>query len=503
MIALPAFPLFLPIALVVAGALVTLVFEPFLKTESKHGLLPWLAAVWVVAAGIALACIPTGHFHGIYALDDVRLWLGEAILAATVCSLAGLQASLGRDRFPGGEGYPLVLIAAAGALLMTMAGDFLALFLALELTSLPIYALVGMRRHRPESNEALFKYFVMGAVFSAVLLYGIALTYGATGGTSYGRPILAGRDGTFWLGQVFILVGLLFKVGAVPFHFWVPDVYTGAPAAITGFMGAVVKVGGFAALGAWWLGLLAAVSGTPTDTVLDLGQTVVLTAAAKNHTALAALQIAVLVAAVLSLVFGNLGALRQTSARRILAYSAIAHAGYMLLAFAFPSGEGFQLGSLWIYLAAYAISAAGALTAIAVISGKDDRHDDLANLAGQGRARPLIGVVMTVFLASMAGIPVTVGFLGKFLVLSGLVVKGHVVLALVAVLMAVIGAGFYLRLLVVLWSVPHREPVTSGPNHFARWALAVAAAAVVVLVVLPGTLRDVAAATPVAVVDSK
>lgn len=487
MTALSLFPFLLPVTLVIAGALIVLVFEPFLRGEAKHGLLPWLAAATLVAAGVAQVFAPSGHVLGLYALDAARVWLCGAIIAAALCAVGGLQASLARDRFPGGEPYPLLLIATAGAMLMVMSADLIGLFLALEITSLPIYALVGLRRHRPESNEALFKYFIMGSAFSAVLLYGIALIYGATGGTGLGRTVLAGRDTTFWLGQVLILTGLLFKVGAVPFHFWVPDVYAGAPVAVTGFMGAVVKVGGFVALGAWWLHVLAAQSGTlPAGAVLDLSQAVTLIQKTRDLPQIGGLQTALLVAAILSLFLGSLGALRQTLARRILAYSAIAHSGYMLLAFALPAGESLLLGSLWFYLGAYAISGAGTLTALAVISGKDDQGDGLEALAGQGRARPFLGVVLTVFLASLAGIPVTIGFLGKFLVLMELVAKGQVIVALFAVLMAVVGAVFYLRLLVNLWAVPGREPVASGPDLLARWTLAAAAIAVVVLVAWPG-----------------
>lgn len=497
---LAIFPLLLPLVLVILGALTTLVFEPYLRGEAKHGLPPWIAAAFLVAAAVAQALAPSGHLQGLYAMDGARLWLCEAILIASLCSIAGLQTSLGRDRFAGGEAYPLVLFATAGALLMAMSADLLALFLALEITSLPIYALVGLRRHRQESNEALFKYFIMGAVFSAIFLYGVALTYGATGGLALGRPMLPGREGVFWIGQTFIVIGLLFKVGAVPFHFWVPDVYTGAPVAVTGFMAAVVKVGGFAALGSLWLHLLAVVSRTiQPGTVVDLGQAVTLTQAGKITPVVGALQTAFLAMALLSIFLGNMGALRQTSVRRLLAYSAIAHAGYMLLAFSLPIGESLALGSLWFYLTSYAIASAGTLAALAMISGKNDQGDDVSSLAGQGRSDPFLGVVLTVFLASLAGIPVTMGFLGKFLVLAELVTKGHVAIAVFAVLMAVVGAAYYLRLLVALWAVPGRDPIARGPSLLGRWTLAAAAVAVVVLVAFPRILVHPPHVDPVAV----
>lgn len=491
MTSLTLFPFILPIVLVITGALVTLIFEPLLRGEAKHSILPWLAAAFLVMAGVALAMSPTGHFQSVYAMDQARLWLCEAIIVASICSIAGMQVSLGRDRFPGGEPYHLALVATAGAMLMVMAVDWLGLFLALEITSLPIYALVGLRRHRSDSSESLFKYFIMGSVFSAILLYGIAMTYGATGSTAFGSGIVAGREVTFWTGQAFLLIGLLFKVGAVPFHFWVADAYTGAPVAVTGLMSAIVKVGGFAALGAWWLNVLTSVSGTvQPGTVLDLSHAITISNAvhtSKGMPQLGSLQTIVLIVALLSLFLGNFGALKQTQVRRLLAYSAIAHTGYMLLAFGLPLGESVSLSSLWFYLAAYAVAGAGTLAAVSMISGKDDQGDNVTSLAGQGRARPFLGVVLTIFLASMAGIPVTIGFLGKFMVLMELVSKGHAAIAVVAVVMAVVGAVYYLRLVVTLWAVP-REPAAGGPNVLGTWSLLAAAIIVVVMVAWPSIM---------------
>ena len=486
------FSLFAPVILVLVGGLAVLGSEPFiLQHRSKHAWLPWISALFLLLAGVVLAFTPLGQLHGIYALDNARLWLCEAILAATLISIAGLQQSLDRDDYAGGEPYALMLFSATGAMLMVMAADTLALFVGLEIASLAIYALVGLRRNRSESNEGLFKYFVMGAVFSAIFLYGAALTYGATGSTNYGVNVLSGRDKLMLLGQMLMVIGLLFKVGVVPFHFWSPDAYTGAPAAVTGFMGSVIKVGGFAALGAIWLNLAAVLSKNHPGGVLQLDAEVTVTAAAAL--ALQPATLIFLVLAVVSVVLGNLSALRQTSARRMVAFSSVAHAGYML--FALPLAIGatvgvsiFQLGSLWYYLVGYAIATAGALSAIAVMSGKEDQGDQLHGLAGQGRAQPFHGLMLTVFIASFAGVPPTIGFLGKFLVFGDLVAKGYIAVAILAMFMAVVGAAYYFKLLVTVWSAANKEAAPTGAQTLTRWTTGVAAVAVVVLIAWPNII---------------
>jgi NADH-quinone oxidoreductase subunit N len=496
--AVALFPLLLPLTLVIAGALTVLGFEPFLQRATKHRLLPWRAAAFLVAAGALQAVAATGSLNGILAIDTPRLWMCEAIIASSLLALGGLQQSLGRDDYPGGEAYCLTLFGAAGAMLMVMANDSLVLFTGLELMSLSIYALVGMRRNRRESNEALFKYFVMGAVFSAVFLYGAALSYGASGTTAFGHPWRdQAHQGLFMLGQVLMIIGLLFKVGVVPFHFWTADAYTGAPVAVTGFMGAVVKVGGFAALGALWLNLAAVASGTQLSGVLNLGEAVTLNQAGKDL--LGHYNLAFLVLGLLSLVLGNFSALKQTSIRRITAFSSISHAGYMLLALALPVGEKLQLGSLWFYVVGYAIATSGALSAFAAISGKEDTSDNLSGVAGQGRAQPFYGLVLTIFLVSIAGVPPTAGFLGKYLIFQDLVVKGDIKIALFAMLMAVVGAAYYFRMVVTVWAATTSAPAKAGPPVLAGWALAASAIATVLLIGWPNALIHAEPAVPASV----
>jgi NADH-quinone oxidoreductase subunit N len=369
-------------------------------------------------------------------------------------------------------------------MLMVMANDTIALFLGLELASLSIYALVGLRRNRRESNEALFKYFAMGAIFSALFLYGAALTYGATGTTHFGGALVEEtRKPLLFLGHAFMFIGLLFKVGAVPFHFWSPDAYTGAPAVVTGFMGAVIKVGGFAALGGLWLNVVAVVSGAAPAEPLSLAAGVPVTAQAMHE--LSRFGLAFLALAVASILVGNFSALRQTSVRRMIAFSSIANAGYLLLAFALPnSAQMFQLSGIWFYLVGYAIATSGALSAIAAISGRDDLGDDLNGLSGQGRAHPFFGMIATICIVSIAGIPPTVGFLGKYLVFAELVGKGKAWFAIFGLLMAVVGAAYYLRLVITLWSGSRSEERRVTLSPLSGLVLGAAAIAIVALLAL-------------------
>jgi len=480
------FPTLLPAVLVACGGLLCLGFEPFLDRAGKHRLLPWLAAIALFAAGVAQACLAgNGVVGGVLAMDGARAWLCLAAIAAALISQAGMQQSLARDDYPGGEPYALSLFATTGVLVMVMAVNSIALFLGLELASLSVYALVGLRRHRTDSNEALFKYFIMGAVFSAIFLYGAALTYGATGSVQSGHAPLVGREALFHLGQGLMLIGLLFKVGAVPFHFWSPDAYTGAPAAVTGFMGAVIKVGGFAALGNWWLSLVAIENGRAAG-VLSLAEPVL---TGGGLPGLDRFKLVIMVVALFSLVLGNFSALRQTSARRLLAFSSVAHAGYMLLAFDLPAGVGtVNLSGLWFYLVGYAVATAGALTALATLSGREDTGDDLVGLAGQGRAHPFHGVVATIFLVSFAGVPPTAGFLGKYLIFAGLVGKGQLYVTLFAMVMAVVGAAYYFRLVVTLWGGGRSDRSATPVPALSTWTLGLAAAAMLLLVVAPREL---------------
>lgn len=493
-----------PAALAALGALIALAAEPFLADHAKHRVLPWVGAAFLAGAMVAQAAVVPGpgavvDLHGLLALDRVRAWLALTVLGCGLAAMAGLQHSLARDRHPGGEAYALTVLATVGAVVMVLAVDLVALFVGLELASIAVYAAVGLRRHRLEAGEGLFKYLVMGAVFSALLLYGVALVFGATGSTGYGAPALEDRGTLLVLGHAFVLLGLLFKVGAVPFHFWSPDAYTGAPIPVTGFMAAVMKVGGFAALGAIWLNLLGAADGVAAGAPLALGEAVPVSARAVAE--IDDLHLVLSAAAMLSLLIGNFSALGQTHVRRLLAFSSVSHAGYLLLAFTLPrAGATLHLGGLWYYLIAYAAATVGLMTAVASFSGPED-EDGIDALAGSARRQPLAGLLATLLIASLAGAPPTAGFLGKYLVLADLVGKEQVALALVAMVLAVVGAVYYLRFAIVLWSGTAAQ---AQPLRGLGWAVVVAAsAAVTVLLAWPelGATADIAVAAGVPVGD--
>jgi len=464
----------MPWLVLVAGALITLVAEPLCRRlEDKHRVLGWLAMLSLLACGgvYAWQWSVVSVVHSLFVFEPLRAGLALAVIGAAAIAIGGLRQSLARDRHPGGEGYVLLLVSALGALVLVHATSGLSVFAGIETMSLPIYALVALHRSRSSSQEALLKYFIMGAAFSAVLLYGIALHYGATGSLSLGATALAGRDGLQHLGRLLIMAGLLFKLGAVPFHFWTPDAYSGAPMAVTGFMGAVVKIGGMAVLATLWVATVQS-SGGQSDGVVPLSLAAPMQVSMGVTDSVERISVLLLCVAMLSILLGNFAALGQSQVRRLMAYSSIAHIGYMLLAFALPSifsmqALSFSLGSVCYYVVAYAIALAACMSALCVHDA-DDAQDSLASLAGLARRAPYVGVVATVALLSLAGLPPTSGFLGKYLIFSDLVRHGHSLLAIAGILLAVVGAVYYLRLIATLWAPQTGQArlAVHGLNYF-------------------------------------
>ena len=485
------YTLLLPLFLIAAGALACLLSEAFISNvDTKHQAQPWIGCSFLAAALLALYPMlgfdVVGDIHGIFAFDATRAWIDLALVISTLCGLVGLQHSLRRESYPGGEPYALMLLSAVGVHLMIHAIDGLALFIGIELASLSIYALIGLRRNKLESGEGLLKYFIMGAIFSALYLYGVALLFGATGTTQFGNPIVAGRDSLGAVAYGFMFLGLLFKVGVVPFHFWSPDAYTAAPLGVTGFMASAMKLGGFTAIGVLWLSLLN--SGAAEGiSMVDISAALM-----GNEQAAEGIpkivrkwSLAFLVLGVLSIAIGNLSALGQTHARRILAFSSVAHAGYMLLAFPIHAVAGTHIHHLWYYLIGYGIATSASFAAIALMSGKED-EDHVYTLSGQARRHPFAGVSLTLCLTSLAGVPLTMGFLGKFMIFSNLVEKHHVMIAVVGMLLAVVGAVYYFRLIIQIWQPKDagdgQRQTTSG---LAYAAIACALICVVGLLLFP------------------
>ena len=478
---------FFPVILVALGALASLAAEPFLKDENKHKVIPWIASVFVVFGMASFYLVNTGVCHDLYAMDPIRRLLGLTVLLCALLGVAGLQWTLAHEKYKGGEAYGLLLLASCGAVLMTQAVDFLALFIAMELTSFPVYALVGIRRKDQNAGEGVFKYFVSGSIFSAVFLYGVSLVYGATGTTHFSTTIIEGRETLYAVGALLAIFGLLFKAGAAPVHFWVADVYTGASVAVTGFMAAVVKVGALAALGSLWIGMLVTRAGVAG--AWNLAEPV--TAAGQWPS----LYHVVIIVAVLSIVIGAFSGLAQKSIRRIIAFSAVMNAGFIVLGLLLPNylGEGtVQLGSMYYFLITYAIASAGALTGIAYLAGKEDKNENLEDIQGAGRRHPFVALGVAVCLASLAGLPPASGFLAKFALFTGAFSAGLSKVAIFAFVLSLVAAVYYLRIAFVLFAPLKKQCeckcscMPSSYSYMLKFMVAVAAIALLALSVVPG-----------------
>jgi NADH-quinone oxidoreductase subunit N len=357
-------------------------------------------------------------------------------------------------------------------MLMAQAGDLIVVFLALELLSLPLYVLAGFAGPRAESEEAAMKYFLLGAFASGFVVYGIALTYGATQTTNMDAILTALQAGQadstlLLIGAGLILVGLGFKVAAVPFHMWTPDVYQGAPSAVTAFMAVGAKAGGFAGL---LRVFLAAFPGLAADWV----------------------PVVVWIAAI-TMTWGNIAAIAQTNIKRMLAYSSIAHAGYILMALPAAAKAGMApeaISGALFYLMAYAITNLGAWAVVLALEKEEGKGLEIEDYAGLGARRPLLAITMMIFMLSLTGIPPTVGFVGKFYVFRAVIASDLIGLALVGVITSLISAFYYLRVIVMMYMRPG-EP-ESRSEVWLNFSVGVAALATLVLGILPGPLFAIA-----------
>lgn len=375
------------------------------------------------------------------------------------------------------EVYPLILFALTGMLVLPAAGDLLTMVIGLEVLSLPLYILAGLaRRRRILSQEASLKYFLLGAFASAFFLFGMALLYGFAGSVSLTAiaaaiPVVTGLDALLVGGLLLVLVGLLFKVGAVPFHAWVPDVYQGAPTPITGFMAACTKVAAFGAL-------------------LRIGYLVAPPLAWDVTTVLWGVVL-------LSVVVGTVLALGQTDVKRMLAYSSIAHAGFILTGLVSFTQVG--IGAVLFYLVAYGLATIGAFGVVTLVRERDvagnvvGEATHIAQWAGLARRNPGVAVAMALFLLSLAGIPLTAGFTGKLAAFAAAAAGGAIPLVVVGVLASAAAAFFYVRLIVLMFfTAPEGEQTTVVASQgWSATAIGVAAAGTLLLGVVPGPVLDV------------
>lgn len=440
----------------VAPALVLMVGGILLLTVVSlvRGRLPsWFHAVWTISAAAAAitATVPlwqrvqdegaSSQMAGAVALDGFSLFVSGVICIAVVLTALLLEGYLRREQLEGPEWYVLLLLSASGGVVMASANDLIVLFLGLEILSMAVYVLAAMHRRRVSSQEAGIKYFVMGAFSSAFLLYGIAFTYGATGSTNlvdiqvFLADIVLTENGLLLGGLAFMLVGFGFKVAAVPFHMWAPDVYQGAPTPVTAFMAAGVKAAGFA-------GLLRVFVTTFGPTYADEWIPMVYALA------------------VLSLVVGSLMAIVQTNVKRMLAYSSISHAGFILLGVVAATDQGTS-ASLY-YLLVYTFMVSGTFGVVTLVGRTGDGRHSLSDYRGLGAARPGLSLVLTVFLLAQAGVPLTGGFLAKFYVIGAVAEEGQYLLAVIAMVASVIAAFLYLRIIVAMYRGGADEDAADG-----------------------------------------
>ncbi|MFH1277666.1 MAG: NADH-quinone oxidoreductase subunit N [Candidatus Eisenbacteria bacterium] len=445
----------LPFAVLAVGGTITTLLG---AGRTKAGV--WGALGTLIFAGIPVALRAAGGGFELAFWDGALVsdLFGAALtLMILVCGLFALLTSqpvLARENRVRAEYYGLLLFSLSGMALLVSTTNFLMLFLALELMSIPLYVLCGYRRGEDRSGEAALKYFVLGSFSSAIFLFGVALLFGATGSIDLAAmgeadPLLAIS------GTLLVLVGFFFKVGAVPFHMWAPDVYDGAPTPITSFMATAVKIASFGVL----LRILtSAVSGDAHPIALFLGR-------ATAPTILSWL-------AVLTMTVGNLCALTQTNVKRMLAYSSIAHAGYLLLGLIPGSGEADGAGMIY-YLIAYLFMTSGAFAVVAALSAREKGREvvQLDRYSGVGYRRPFLGIAMTLFMISLAGIPPTAGFFGKYLLFRGAVERGLTTLVVIAVLNSAASLYYYLRVVVVFYMKETERPVAVDDSPLLRLAV--------------------------------
>jgi NADH-quinone oxidoreductase subunit N len=421
----------LPAAAVLLTALVVLMLDSFIRKKEKASLV-WASLIGLALAGGTAVWVSPGRegaFQNTLVLDRFAIFFTAVFLAAAALTILSSVEYVRENGIREGEFYVLVLLSAFGMILMAAANDLIVFFLGLETMSIAVYILTGMWRERAEAAEAAMKYFLIGAFATGFLLYGIALVYGAAGSTHLGpiAAVLAHPKGGWPIylsaGVFLLLVGLAFKVAAVPFHFWVPDVYEGAPTPVTAFMAVAVKAAAFAGWARIFLHQLAPMEDEWRLPVKAL--------------------------AILTMTVGNLLAISQSSVKRMLAYSSIAHAGYLLIALVAGGEAGGQ--ALLFYVLSYTAMTFGAFGVVIAMKEGEKDGDAYGDFAGLGFKRPFLGMAMSLSMLSLAGFPPLAGFVGKFYLFRAAVVSGHTDLAVIGALNSLLSVVYYLRVIVMMY----------------------------------------------------
>jgi len=463
----------LPVAIIGAYALLLLLFSPFFRQHSKMFGMTSLAAVILAAIATIILWGPDRTTaENMVFTDNFGLSFTLIILVASFLTLLSSIDFTEREGIDHGEYYSLILIATAGMMIMVQSRNLLIIFIGLEILSIPLYILAGITRNRLRSLESSLKYFLLGAFSTGFLLYGIALLYGATGSLDLqGISRIADKGALGLIGIALIVIGLGFKIAAFPFHFWAPDVYQGAPTIVSGFMATGTKAAAFAAL-------------------LRVLNTAFSDEAAKWVGALT-------VIAILTMFFGNLVALAQRNIKRMLAYSSIAHAGYLLIAVVVTgvstegkTGTNSGVSAIVYYLLTYAFMTIGAFAAASLIGRSTDELEsgyELDSYSGLGYKRTLLAAAMSVFLLSLTGIPPTAGFIGKFYIFRAAIQMKLYGLAIVGIVNSVIAAYYYLRVIVYMYMREQQAPYeVPRPAISSSLSLALAVTFTFLLGILPG-----------------
>jgi NADH-quinone oxidoreductase subunit N len=458
----------LPEIVLTVFGIVVMLAEPFLPQGSSRKPLGWIALAGTIAAVIATfyqATAPGTGFFGMVRVDGFAVFFHFVIILVSLVAILSSFDYLETQKIRVGEYYALILFGTVGMTLMSSAVELVLIFIALEISSISTYILAGFRRHAAESAESSLKYFLLGSFATAFFLYGVALMFGATGHTNVyniAQELQKNTPTIAYIAMALMFVGLGFKVAAAPFHVWTPDVYEGAPSPVVGLMSTGPKAAAFAVLlrvlfvteapGWFWM---------------------------------------VWVAAALSMSLGNIGALVQRNVKRLLAYSSIAHAGYLLVAFAAAKDIG--VSAAMFYTASYAAMNLGAFAVVSHFGSFGEKYTSIDDYAGLGRRSPVLAAILTIFLLSLIGIPITGGFFAKFYVFSAALQSDLVWLTIIGVINSAIAAYYYLRLIVVMYMREARQEVPVARIPFGLGvALATCIVFTIYLGVLPGRVLNFA-----------
>jgi NADH-quinone oxidoreductase subunit N len=460
--------------LILSGfGIVIMLLDPLVdevKSQKTLGLIAFVGAIAGLLSTWYMAQSPGIAFSNMVRVDSFSVFFHFLVIAIAAVVILSSFEYMAVQKIRAGEYYALILFSVVGMGLMSSGVELVLIFIALEISSISTYILAGFRRNEASSSESSLKYFLLGSFATAFFLYGVALMFGATGSTNIetiSHTLQTGpAEVLVYLAVALMLVGLGFKVAAAPFHVWTPDVYEGAPAPIVGFMSTAPKAAAFAVL----LRVVFAINAPGRFWPIW-------------------------VAAALSMTLGNIGALVQTNIKRLLAYSSIAHAGYLLVAFAMTTSEDSATGisAAMFYTAAYAAMNVGAFAVVGHFANAGERYVTLEDYEGLGRTSPLLAATLTIFLLSLIGIPMTGGFFAKFYVFSAALRANLIWLTLIGVVNSAIGAYYYLRIIVVMYMRDARKevPVTPVPVGLGV-ALAVSIVATLYLGMLPNRVLQYA-----------